>query len=78
MLLLNRRQVVSLDRLTEQLWGFTPPPSAAKTIQVYVSRLRKVLGPDALKTVGRGYRLAVSPEHVDLPAYSDVDDRSPT
>ena len=59
-LLLNRRQIVSLARLTEQLWGLAPPPSAAKTIKVYVSRLRKVLGPEALETVGRGYRLAVA------------------
>jgi DNA-binding SARP family transcriptional activator len=68
-LLINRRQVVSLDRLTEQLWDGSPPLSAAKTIQVYVSRLRKVLGASAVETVGRGYRLAVSPDQVDVDGF---------
>ena len=42
-LLLHANQVVSSDRLIDELWGGSPPATAAKSIQVYVSRLRKVL-----------------------------------
>ena len=36
LLLLHRGEVVSSDRLIEALWGDAPPPTAAKTVQVYV------------------------------------------
>src|ERR671915_410423 len=43
-LLLHANEVVSSDRLIGELWGETPPVTAAKSVQVYVSRLRKELG----------------------------------
>ena len=43
-LLLHANEVVSVDRLIDELWGRTPPATAAKSLQVYVSRLRKELG----------------------------------
>jgi DNA-binding SARP family transcriptional activator/streptogramin lyase len=42
-LLLHANEVVASDRLVEELWGERPPESAAKLVQVYVSRLRKAL-----------------------------------
>jgi DNA-binding SARP family transcriptional activator len=36
MLLLHAGEVVSSDRLIEELWGERAPATAAKTIQVYV------------------------------------------
>ena len=66
LLLLHRGEVVSLDRLVDELWGERAPASATKTVQVYVSRLRKVLGASVIVTEGRGYRLAVEPEQVDV------------
>jgi DNA-binding SARP family transcriptional activator len=39
-LLLHANQVVSADRLIDELWGDAPPPTAAKSLQVHVSRLR--------------------------------------
>ena len=56
-LLLHRGEVVSTDRLIDQLWGERPPASAAKSVQVYVSNLRKALGDGLLATRGRGYLL---------------------
>ena len=44
LLLLNANELVSTDRIVDELWGDRPPKAAVKTIQVYVSRLRKVLG----------------------------------
>ena len=42
-LLLNANEVVSSDRLIDELWGQEPPDTAAKGLQGYVSGLRKVL-----------------------------------
>lgn len=72
MLLLHPNQVVSADRLSEALWGDDPPPSAANTLQGYVSHLRQVLatnaGPDdgaAVRTQAPGYVLMVTLERID-------------
>ena len=43
-LLLHANEVVSSDRLIDELWGDRAPATAAKTIQVYVSKLRRALG----------------------------------
>ena len=43
LLVLSAGEVVSSDRLIEALWGERPPPTAVKTVQVYISRLRKTL-----------------------------------
>ena len=40
-LLVYANQVVSTDRLVDELWGQAPPPTARNLIQVYVSRLRR-------------------------------------
>ncbi|MFB6398035.1 BTAD domain-containing putative transcriptional regulator, partial [Polymorphospora sp. 2-325] len=42
-LLANRNQVVSADRLIDDLWGDAPPANAAGALQVRVSQLRKAL-----------------------------------
>jgi DNA-binding SARP family transcriptional activator/WD40 repeat protein len=65
-LVLHRGQAVSIDRLVDELWGEHAPATAAKTVQVYVSQLRKSLGSDLIVTEGRGYRLAVEPGQVDV------------
>ena len=44
LLLLNANRVVARDRLVDELWGEEPPATAVTTVQVYVSRLRKLLG----------------------------------
>jgi peptide/nickel transport system substrate-binding protein len=58
-LLLHRGEVVSVDRLVDELWGEQPPPTAAKNVQGYVARLRRVLGDGALVTHAPGYALRV-------------------
>ncbi len=68
-LLLHRREAISTDRLIEELWGERPPPTATKTVQVYISQLRKALGAELLETHGRAYLLAAEPEHVDLDRF---------
>src|SRR5215218_597418 len=48
-LLLHAGQVVSADRLIDELWGEDPPDTARSVVQVYVANLRKVLEPARLK-----------------------------
>jgi YVTN family beta-propeller protein len=66
-LALHANTSVSADRLIEGLWGERAPPTAAKTMQVYMSRLRKALegGDAAIVTRGRGYELRLDPDAVD-------------
>ena len=67
-LLLNANHVVSVDQLIDALWGESPPATAAHTIQVYVSQLRKRFGPagEALATQRPGYAIQVEPDQLDL------------
>jgi DNA-binding SARP family transcriptional activator len=68
-LLLHRGEVLSSERLIDALWGERPPATAAKTLQGYVSRLRRALGGGLLQTRGRGYQLALAPDQVDADEF---------
>src|SRR4029079_18092174 len=46
LLILEAGRVVSTDRLVDALWGERPPKTAATSLQNFVSRLRKTLGPE--------------------------------
>ena len=67
-LLLHANEVVPVDRLIDELWGAAPPATVAKSVQVYVSRLRKLLGDGRLVTRPPGYVLRVDPGELDLGA----------
>ncbi len=68
-LLLRAGEVVSAQRLADEIWGERPPASWVNALQVYASRIRKTLadaGVDAeLRRHGPGYALEVPPETVD-------------
>ena len=68
-LALESGRVVSVDRLVETLWPGDPPETAAHAVQVYVSQLRKALGP-VIATRAPGYVLELDPEHVDAHRFS--------
>jgi len=75
-LLLEANELVSTDRLIDQLWGATPPATCAKSIQVYVSRLRKQLGDQRLATQAPGYVLHVEPSELDLARFEQLADEA--
>jgi predicted ATPase/DNA-binding SARP family transcriptional activator len=59
-------ETVSAEVLVDALWGETPPRSASKLVQVYVSQLRKVLPAGiAIGTTATGYQLDVDPPEID-------------
>ncbi|MFL5869046.1 MAG: BTAD domain-containing putative transcriptional regulator [Thermoleophilaceae bacterium] len=75
-LLLHANETLSTDRLIDELWGESPPATAAKAVQVHISRLRKALaeprgnsGPDTIVTREHGYRLELDPERLDATRF---------
>ncbi len=70
MLLAARGSVVSTDRLCEELWGDDQPAHPAAVLQSHLSRLRRVLRPDA-DIVARppGYLLEIPEEQVDAARF---------
>ncbi|MBD0282321.1 MAG: ABC transporter substrate-binding protein [Thermoleophilaceae bacterium] len=74
-LLLHAGEVVSVDRLIDQLWGDEPPATAVKTLQAHVSRLRRALNGaenGRLETRGHGYVLHVRPGELDAERFRDL------
>lgn len=47
---------VTIGELAELLW-ISPPATEGKTLQNHVARIRRALGPDAIRTVGGSYQL---------------------
>ena len=77
-LLLHPNEVVSQDALVDRLWGAEPPATAAKTLQVHVSRLRRALREEGraedsaaspLQTRGHAYLLRVEPGQLDADMF---------
>jgi DNA-binding SARP family transcriptional activator len=66
LLLLHAGEVVSTDRLIEELWAGRPPKTAVGSLRNVISSLRKTLGRDLLRTREPGYLLDVERERVDL------------
>ena len=67
MLLLHANEVVSSDRLIDELWPGEGLAEGSKALQVAVSRLRKALGGgELIVTRPPGYELQVEPERLDL------------
>src|SRR5580698_9145166 len=77
-LLVHANDVVSLDRLVEELWGEEPPAQAAASLQTYVSNLRRALEPDrparapsqVLVSQPPGYRLVVGAGDLDAARFA--------
>ena len=71
LLLTRANQTVSRDRLIDSLWEGEPPATAVKALQVFASRLRKALGPDAdtLATSGNGYLVRIDEERLDAARF---------
>src|SRR5262245_31855337 len=66
LLLLDAGEVVSSDRLIEELWGSKSPKAASHSLQNLVSDLRKTLGRETVQTREPGYVLDVDPDRIDL------------
>jgi DNA-binding SARP family transcriptional activator len=75
-LLLHPGEVVSSDRLIDELWGERPPATAAKVLQTYVFQLRRSLGAGLIATRPPGYLLAVDEESLDAGRFRHLTARA--
>jgi basic membrane lipoprotein Med (substrate-binding protein (PBP1-ABC) superfamily)/DNA-binding SARP family transcriptional activator len=75
-LALHVGEIVSTDRIIDLLWGDEPPRTAAHSIQIYVSDLRKALEPLAgqrlILTRPPGYQLDTPTESVDAKEFESL------
>ncbi len=73
-LVVSAGEAVSTDRLIDDLWSATSPDKAKRTLQVYVSRLRKALGDDGtcLEHRGTGYCLATERANIDATRFESL------
>lgn len=71
MLVVHANESVHAEQLALQLWGEDVPASAVKTVQVYVSRLRKAFAdPGVLATTPAGYCLRVRADELDAERFA--------
>jgi DNA-binding SARP family transcriptional activator len=73
-LLLRANEVVSADRLIDELWGVDTHGRASGALRVNVSRLRKALGQGVLTTRSPGYSIRIEPEQLDLHRFERLVD----
>ena len=79
LLLLHPNETLTADWLIDELWGEHPPAAATKTLQMHISRLRKVLGggdrasaAGPIATRDRGYRLEIDPQQLDAYRFESL------
>ena len=72
LLLMHRNEVVTTDRILEEIWG-EDRDGRLNALRVHISRIRNALDPghrrgesSVLETVGDGYRLNVEPDRFDV------------
>ena len=73
-LILNPNRVVSTDALVDALWGEEPPPTARRSLQPHVAKLRAALGGDdgPINSRSPGYILSVNEEQIDFWRSEDL------
>jgi DNA-binding SARP family transcriptional activator len=77
LLLTRANEVVSADRLIDELWPSGPPQNAANALQYHVSQLRKSLGrSDVIVTQPPGYVICVRPNELDLLRFERLVDEA--
>lgn len=76
LLLLHAGELVPTDRLIDLVWGEYAPRTAAHSIQIYVSELRKefdrVGGGSVIETRPPGYVLHADPETIDAHRFDQL------
>jgi DNA-binding SARP family transcriptional activator/streptogramin lyase len=74
-LLLHANETVSRERLVDELWGDSPPATAIKAVNVYISQLRKALvqnGADPIVTRAPGYAIRVDRDLLDAARFEEL------
>ena len=71
-LLLHPERELSADFLIDAVWGEHPPRSARKTLQAYMSRLRRTLGEGVIDATQHGYTVRATSAQLDSLQFEDL------
>ncbi len=71
-LALHAGRPVAVETIVDAVWGDEPPATATKTLQGYISGLRRAIGADAVGTDDGGYTLRVERDDVDACRFEDL------
>ncbi|MFV1962697.1 MAG: BTAD domain-containing putative transcriptional regulator, partial [Acidimicrobiia bacterium] len=63
---------LTTDAIVDDLWGERPPDTARKTVQGYISALRRILPDDTITSTPTGYALTVDPETIDRAVFESL------
>lgn len=64
-LVARRSASLAPAQLAEACWGEDPPATWQQQVRNSVARIRRVLGPESIETVGTEYRLGLDPAAID-------------
>ncbi|WP_155352726.1 BTAD domain-containing putative transcriptional regulator [Acrocarpospora macrocephala] len=86
LLVAMRGDVVSVDRMIEDLWRGEPPAKATASLQSYVANLRRLLEPDrpprapaeVIVSAAPGYAIRLDPDAVDAWRFERLAERART
>lgn len=68
-LVLSVNHLVHTDRLVDTIWPAGVPSDPLNALQAHVSRLRHLLGSEAIEAIDRGYLLRASCDEIDACAF---------
>ncbi len=71
-LVVSAGRAVPIDSLIEVVWPRRAPRSAVNTVQSHISRLRRLMGAETIRTVDHAYLLHVAPAEVDALRFEDL------
>jgi DNA-binding SARP family transcriptional activator len=72
-LVIHAGELLSVDRLVEELWGDRPPANASNALQAHVARLRRLLpapGHEWISTLPSGYLLTLGQASTDVAHFT--------
>src|SRR5919109_349764 len=70
LLALRANEVVSAERLIDDVWGENPPEAAKSSLQSYVSHLRTALGSGRIEGRSAGYVLHAASDEIDAVRFA--------
>jgi predicted ATPase/DNA-binding SARP family transcriptional activator len=65
-LLIQRGRPVSRTQIVDALWGEEAPDAATESLFAHVSRLRRELGAETIRTIPGGYQLMIDDHDLDI------------
>ncbi|WP_192809625.1 AfsR/SARP family transcriptional regulator [Actinomadura rudentiformis] len=65
-LAMSAGDTVPMQRLALALWGEDLPVNVRRSVQTLVTRLRRALGSQVVRSLPEGYRLDIDPDRVDV------------